>query len=208
MNTERTRTVAIVDDDASVLRGLTRLLTASGHQTRGYASATDLISEIDTVQPACIIADVAMPKTSGLELQRALLSAAEPYPIVFLTGCGDVPTSVEAMKYGAVDFLEKPVERDVLLDAVARALARKDASCAEADGREQVLGRLRSLTPRERDVFDRVVLGLLNKQIAGELGITEKTVKVHRARVMHKMAVRSLAELARIAERLQLPEPR
>ncbi len=194
--------VAVVDDDPAVLDGVGRLLRLHGFDTRGYSSAPSLLADLEELCPDCIIADLSMPELTGLELQRELTKFNRDYPLVFITGRGDIRSSVQAMRGGAVDFLPKPFEQDELLDAVRRALERSRVS-RELD---RTVGsfreRLSSLTQREREVFDHVVEGRLNKQIAAELGITEKTVKVHRARVMRKMAVRSVAQLARIAERI------
>jgi RNA polymerase sigma factor (sigma-70 family) len=146
-----------------------------------------------------------MPELSGLDLQRELEDIPEYYPIVFITGHGDVRSSVEAMRGGAVDFLTKPFENKELLEAIHRAAVKGRAARETTRQLRSIQDRLDSLTPREREVFNRVVSGLMNKQIAGEMAITEKTVKVHRARVMRKMAVRSVAELARIAEKIGMP---
>jgi RNA polymerase sigma factor (sigma-70 family) len=199
--------IAVVDDDPAVLKSVARLLKLNGYATRTYSSAEILLAELQTVRPNCIVADLSMPGKSGLELQREIAETGAAYPIIFITGRGDIRSSVEAMRGGAVDFLPKPFERAELLDAVRRALA-KDREARESDrALETITERLSSLTPREREVFERVVEGLMNKQVAAMLGITEKTVKVHRARVMSKMAVRSVAELARIAERLGIRAP-
>jgi FixJ family two-component response regulator len=195
----------VVDDDPSVLRALTRLFAAADLQARAFPSPAAFLQAHDPATPGCLVLDVALPGLDGLELQQALTVSDCARPIVFITGRGDVPTSVRAMKGGAVDFLTKPVNDTELLAAVHRAiemdrLAR--AARAELDALKQ---RLASLTPRERDVLVHVVAGRLNKQIAADLGTVEKTIKVHRARIMAKMAVRSVADLVRIAERLGLP---
>lgn len=190
--------VAVVDDDPGVLRSLDRLLTMQGFETRTYLSAKALLEEIDDVCPSFIIADLAMPELTGLDLQEKLEEFSHDYPMVFITGRGDIRSSVRAMRGGAVDFLSKPFECGELLDAIERALEKS----RHARDLQSVRGRLETLTDRERQVFERVVAGELNKQIAANLGITEKTVKVHRGRVMRKMRVRSVARLARMAEQL------
>jgi FixJ family two-component response regulator len=198
-------TVFVVDDDPSVLRALTRLFAAAGLEPCAFPSPAAFLQAHDPAMPGCLVLDVALPGLDGLELQQALAVSDCARPIVFITGRGDIPTSVRAMKSGAVDFLTKPVNDSELLAAVHRAievdrLAR--AARVELDALKQ---RLASLTPREREVLAQVVAGRLNKQIAADLGTVEKTIKVHRARIMEKMAVRSLADLVRIAERLGLP---
>jgi FixJ family two-component response regulator len=195
-------TVFVVDDDASVLRSLQRLLQSAGWTTETYDSAEEFLRLRDPTTPGCVILDVAMPGIDGLELQRRLVEEGMPLPVIFLTGHGDVPTSVEAMRAGATNFLCKPVGEERLLASVAEAVEadrtfRRDNADLVA-GRERLL----TLTPRERQVLDRVVAGRLNKQTADELGTALKTVKVHRARMMHKMNVKSLAQLARLIERM------
>jgi FixJ family two-component response regulator len=199
--------IALVDDDASVLRSLSRVLSVHGFRVTAYASPKKLLDEIGALRPDCVIADLAMPEITGLDLQAALSASEATYPIVFLTGFGDLRTSVRAMRGGAIDFLAKPVEPSELLEAVKRALEMSRASREASDGLRSFRERLASLTQRERDVFNLVVAGQLNKQIAGALGIAEKTVKVHRARVMRKMAVKSVAGLARVAERMGVTPP-
>ena len=195
----------MVDDDPSVLRALTRLLSAAGFQARAFPSPAAFLQAHDPVTPGCLVLDVALPGLDGLELQQALAVSDCARPVVFITGRGDIPTSVRAMKGGAVDFLTKPVNDKNLLAAVRNAieidrLARETQ--VEMDALRQ---RLATLTPREREVLAQVVAGRLNKQIAADLGTVEKTIKVHRARIMAKMAVGSLADLVRIAERLGIP---
>jgi FixJ family two-component response regulator len=199
--------IVVVDDDEPVLRSLVRLLGVHGFRAKGYSSPQCLLDEIESVAPDCVIADLSMPGFSGLDLQRALEGLSLHYPIVFITGYGDIRSSVRAMRAGAVDFLPKPIEQNEFLDAVRRALARGRAARKQAEELADLRTRLCALTRRERDVFDLVVNGRLNKQIAAELGIAEKTVKVHRARVMRKMSVKSVAGLARIAERIGLKAP-
>ena len=195
-------TVAVVDDEPAVRKGIARLLEASGYRTECFASALAFLDRAAALEPRCVIADVAMPDMTGLELQRALIDRKAAYPLIFVTGHGDLRAGVSAMRDGAVDFLAKPFEPGELLAAVQRAIDRDRDRRNVVRGLEQIETLVASLTPREREVFERVVAGMLNKQIAGQLRITEKTVKAHRARVMRKMRVRSVAELARMAEKL------
>jgi len=194
-------TVFIVDDDPAVLGGLGRLLAAAGYPTRAFTSPQEFLSKHDPGLPGCAVFDLAMPEVDGLELQRLLFASGVERPIIFLTGRGDISTSVRAMKAGAVDFLTKPVSSEALLEAVARArdLDRK----ARQHRREtaSIEARLARLTAREREVFMHVVAGRLNKQIAGDLGTVEKTIKVHRGRMMSKLGVRTVQDLVRLAER-------
>jgi FixJ family two-component response regulator len=194
-------TVFVVDDDASVRKALLRLLQAHGRAARGFASADEFLGAHLDDAPGCLILDVSMPGTDGLGLQRRLVEAGRDIPIVFLTGQGTVPGSVQAMKAGAVDFLTKPVGQDALLRAVDAALEKDGARRREAAERAAIRARLATLTPREREVMAHVVLGKMNKQIAALLGTAEKTIKVHRARVMQKLGVRSVADLVRLAGR-------
>ncbi|MBM2805647.1 MAG: DNA-binding response regulator [Deltaproteobacteria bacterium] len=196
--------VFLVDDDASVRRALTRLIKSAGHQqVQGFASAQAFLdAKPQWVGPACLVLDIRMPGVSGLDLQSELLASNSILPIIFITGHGDIPMSVKAMKAGAVDFLPKPVGEKTLLPAIEQALARASRQRAEAAELQDIRRRLDSLTPREREVMGLVVTGMLNKRVAYELGTVEKTIKVHRARVMEKMEVGSLAELVRLAERL------
>ena len=192
----------MVDDDPSVLRALTRLISAAGLEARAFPTPAAFLQAHDPATPGCLLLDLALPGLDGLELQEALAVSDCARPIVFITGRGDVPTSVRAMKGGAVDFLTKPVNDRDLLAAVRHAI-EIDRVAREAQAEMGALKqRLASLTPREREVLAQVVAGRLNKQIAADLGTVEKTIKVHRARLMEKMAVRSLADLVRIAERL------
>jgi FixJ family two-component response regulator len=195
----------VVDDDPGVLRALTRLLSAAGLETRAFPSAAAFLDAHDPATLGCLVLDVALPGLDGLQLQRALASSECARPIVFITGRGDIPTSVRAMKGGAVDFLTKPVDDKDLLAAVRNAI-EIDRQAREAEVEmNTVRQRLASLTAREREVLVHVVAGRLNKQIAADLGIVEKTIKVHRSRIMTKMAVGSLADLVRVAERLGIP---
>lgn len=200
---DQSSVVLLVDDDESVRRGLTRLLKASGYQVQSFASAREFLdAKPQADAPACLVLDIRMPGLSGLDLQSELQAANAILPIIFITGHGDIPMSVKAMKAGAVDFLPKPVREETLLPAIEQALARASREQTEVAEVEDIRRRLYTLTPRERQVLERVVTGMLNKQIAYDLGTVEKTIKVHRARVMTKMEVDSLAELVRLAERL------
>ncbi len=195
-------TVFLVDDDASVRRALARLIKAAGYPLQTFTSAREFLdSNLHKDGPACLILDVRMPGLSGLDLQRELQVADATLPIIFITGYGDIPMSVKAMKDGAVDFLPKPVRDAELLRAIEQALARAVRERAYREELEDIQSRLEKLTAREREVMSLVVRGFLNKQIAVELGTVEKTIKVHRARVMQKMDVDSVAELVRIVER-------
>lgn len=196
-------TVFLVDDDASVRRALTRLIKSAGYDVRAFASAREFLEcwSATNKGPACLVLDVRMPGLNGLDLQHKLQAADTPLPIIFITGHGNVPMSVKAMKQGAVDFLPKPVKDEELLESIEQALARAQREQGERQELEDIQRRLETLTPREREVMALVVTGLLNKQIAFAIGTVIKTVKVHRARVMEKMEVQSLAELVRIAER-------
>jgi len=195
-------TVFLVDDDAGVLKALSRVLRSRGYEVRPYASPQAFLADHDPAAPGCAVFDVAMPGLDGLALQHALTADGAQRPVIFITGKGDVPTSVRAMKAGAVDFLTKPVEREALLSAIENALARDAANRLARERVDTLRSRLKTLTIRERDVFTRVVAGKLNKQIATELGTSERTVKAHRAHVMAKMQVNSLAELIHLAEQI------
>lgn len=196
-------TVFLVDDDPSVRKALTRLIKSAGYQVQSFALAREFLdSSPHPAGPACLVLDVRMPGLTGLDLQGELEKMNSILPIVFITGHGDIPMSVKAMKAGAVDFLPKPVQDADLLRAIEQALARSAREGVERAEQEEIQRRLATLTPREREVLEHVVSGQLNKQIAFDLGAVEKTIKVHRARVMQKMQVQSLAELVRIAERV------
>ena len=204
-------TIFVVDDDAAVRRGSRRLLTAAGFNVETFESADDFLRRHDPAASGCLILDVAMPGLNGLELQQALHARHSFLPIIFLTGHADVPMSVQAMKDGALDLLVKPVDESDLLAAIERALARERELRESNEQTADVEERIATLTPREREVLAHVVEGRLNKQIAGDLGTVEKTIKVHRARMMEKMKVRSVAELVRLMERAgirpDLPTP-
>ena len=198
------RTVFLVDDDPSVRRALTRLIKSTGYDVQAFASARDFLEcrRATDNGVACLILDVRMPGLTGLDLQHELQAANTLLPIIFVTGHGDIPMGVKAIKDGAVDFLSKPVKDGVLLKAIDQALARAEIEKGERQQVENLQKRFNTLTPREREVMSLVVRGLLNKQIAFQLGTVEKTVKVHRARVMEKMKAQSLAELVRVAQRV------
>jgi FixJ family two-component response regulator len=194
-------TVFLVDDDRGVLKALTRMLETKGYQVRAFSSARQFLSEHDASVPGCAIFDVSMPDLDGLELQEALAASGVERSVIFITGVGDIPISVRAMKAGAVDFLTKPVRSRTLLAAIALA-SEKEAKVRERRSELALANdRIATLTPREKEVLTHVIAGLLNKQIAARLGIVEKTVKLHRGRMMEKMRVRTVADLVRLAER-------
>lgn len=191
--------IHIVEDDESMRTALLELLRFAGYETLGYESTGDFLLHPPQDRPGCLLLDVRLPGPSGLELQAALQRQGVSLPVIFLTGHADVASSVRAMKAGAVDFLEKPVERAALLEAIERALARDATMRAAQESARSNDARLAVLTPRERQVFDRIVGGKLNKQIADELGISLRTVKAHRAQLMEKLGVGTAAELGRLA---------
>jgi FixJ family two-component response regulator len=203
MNTCNTEpTVFLVDDDASIVTALSRGLTAEGFTVRSWTDALSFLKEHDPDAPGCLITDVSMPSLNGLELQIELSNSGCPRPIVFITGKGDIPMSVQAMRAGAVTFLSKPVSL-ADLSAAAREAIAKDAAIRESYKRRASIDmRLSALTPREREVLQHVINGKMNKQIAASLGAAEKTVKVHRGRLMRKMHVRSVAELVMVTAQL------
>jgi len=199
-------TVFLVDDDASVRRALARLIKSAGHQVQAFASAQEFLGTPAGVEATgCLVLDVRMPGLTGMDLQRELQSKNHNLPIVFITGHGDIPMSVKAMKAGAVDFLPKPVKDTDLLRAIEQALARAAHARAARKELEDIQRRVEKLTSREREVMGFVAKGMANKMIAFELGTVEKTIKVHRARIMRKMQVQSLADLVRAVEKLRLP---
>jgi two-component system response regulator FixJ len=193
--TNETAKVYVVDDDESVRNGLARLLRATGYAVETYASAEEYLSQAGENELGAIILDLSMPEVDGIELQRRLLERGDGKPIIFLSGHADVPTSVKAMKRGAEDFLTKPVDEEALLNALRHAISRQRRELAERREEHAVSKLLASLTPREHQILRHVIAGARNKQIAHHLEIAEKTVKVHRARVMDKMRVQSVAEL-------------
>jgi FixJ family two-component response regulator len=195
--------VYLIDDDQRVLSALRRLLSAEGYAVRTYSDAETFLAEHDPATPGCAIVDLGLPGLDGFEIQKALSSEAGDRPVVFLTGTGDIPASVKAMKAGAVDFLVKPVDATTLLAAVQQA-ERTDAEIrGRWTERHSFEERVSRLTPRELQVMDAVVAGRLNKQIAGDLGTVEKTIKVHRSRMMAKMGVRTLADLVRMVQQFR-----
>jgi two-component system response regulator FixJ len=191
-------TVFIVDDDASFLRGISRLLRAAGHTVQAYSSAEEFLQQISPAMPGCVVADLQMPGLNGLQLQEALRQADNPLPIVFLTGQGDIPASVRAMRGGAEDFLTKHAPKEDVLAAVGRALERDAAERRRREHLRNLRDRFAALSARETEVLAQVVRGKLNKQIAADLGIHERTVKLHRTSITSKLRVRSVAELTRL----------
>jgi len=200
--------VFVVDDDASMRESLKNLIRSVGLRVETLSSAQEFLRTKRGDEPGCLILDVRMPGLSGLDLQKRMAEAGVDLPIIFLTGHGDIPMSVSAMKAGAVEFLTKPVREQDLLDAVQEALERDSAVRNQRTKLDDLRERFDSLTPKERDVMGKVVAGLLNKQIAGELGMSETTVKIHRHQVMEKMKAASVAELVRMADRLRVYPPK
>jgi FixJ family two-component response regulator len=200
--------VIIIDDDPSFRRSTERLIRSAGFNVQAFGAATEFLSGRRPDAPACLVLDVRLPTLSGLDLQRELARAGVEIPIIFITGHGDIPMSVQAMKAGAIEFLTKPFREQDLLDAIQQAIKR-DRTARELQRQlADMRGRYESLTPREREVMAGVVSGMLNKQIAGELGATEKTIKFHRGHIMHKMRAQSLAELVRMGAHLGVPGQR
>lgn len=191
-------TVFIVDDDASYRRAVARLLRASGFAVSAFASATEFLDRPERDEPGCVLLDLQMPGLSGMDVQEALAQAGHTLPVVFLTGHGDIPTSVRAMRRGAEDFLTKAAPKEQLLDAVRRALERGERERAEREQRAVLRARFAVLSPREREVLQHVLQGKLNKQIADDLNINERTVKLHRTAITTKLGVPSVAELAKL----------
>ena len=191
--------VHIVDDDEMIRKGTVRLLGAAGFDTRAYGSARDFLSAVEPDSAGCVILDMRLPDQSGLELQAALTERDVPLPIIFMTGFGEIPDTVRAIQHGAIDFLTKPVDGDVLIAAVARALAKDEASRAVRARQQGLRTRYERLSPREREVFLHLLRGQLNKQVAADLDITERTIKLHRSRILEKLEVNSMAEMARLA---------
>ena len=193
--------IYVVDDEPSVRKSLGRLLRAAGYRVEAFASAREFLQHRAGEEAACLVLDVQMPDLNGLELQEALAETDRLLPIVFVTGHGDIPTSVRAMKAGAADFLSKPLDEKDLLDAIAHALEKVGQESGERAAAREARQLLSTLTPREHEVLLHVLAGELNKQIAAALGASEKTIKVHRGRVMHKLMVKSVADLVRLCEK-------
>lgn len=192
--------VFVVDDNPSVRKSLSRLLEAAGYTVEAFASAREFLTRVPSEGPCCLVLDVRMPGLTGIELQAALVAAGRRMSIVFVTGHIDVRMSVKAMKGGAVDLLTKPIDRQELLAAIERAVTKDEKDLSEEIRIAEIRQRVKTLTVRETQVFALVVTGMLNKQIAFDLGVVEKTIKVHRARVMEKMRAGSMAELVRLAD--------
>src|SRR5204862_6589753 len=193
--------VFAIDDDASVRKGLARLLRSAGHKSEIFESASDFLTRPPHTGPSCVIVDVQMPGINGMDLQETLIQRRRDEQLVFITGHGDIPMCAQAMKAGAVDFLPKPFRADELLQCVERALIRSTEQRRRSTEKNEARHLLALLTPREFEVMQFVITGMLNKQIAGELGTAEKTVKVHRGRMMQKLRVSSVAELVRLTEK-------
>lgn len=206
--TEAAAIVFVVDDDAAMRQSLSNLIRSVGLRVEAFASAQEFLRSKRPDVPGCLVLDVRLPGLSGLDLQKRMAEADIEIPIIFITGHGDIPMTVRAMKAGAVEFLTKPFRDQDLLDAVQQALERDRTARAQREVIDELRARLESLTPREQQVMGLVVAGLLNKQIAGKLGTSETTVKVHRHQVMEKMGADSLAELVRMADRLKIPTPK
>jgi FixJ family two-component response regulator len=200
--------VHVVEDDEDARRATARLLRVAGYTVQSYASSAQFLAQIPIGRPRCLILDVQLPGASGLELQETLTRAADVLPIVFVTGHGDIPMSVRAIKAGAVDFLTKPVPGAVLLAAVGQALARDVEEWAARDHERAVQARYDRLTPREREVFAHLIGGQLNKQVAFDLGTAERTIKAHRHSIMRKLGAESIVDLTRVAAELHIPPAR
>jgi two-component system, LuxR family, response regulator FixJ len=199
MNKQRSR-VFVVDDDRSVRTSLANLLESDDYTVETFASAAEYLSQTPLLGPSCLVLDVQLPGLDGLALQRQLLEGGRTEQIVFITGFGDIPMGIQAMKRGAIDFLPKPFDDGALLSAVRQAFVRSAESWQKREEMAQIRARIATLTRREFEVFRLVIAGLLNKQIAAELGAALRTIKTHRGRVMHKMGVASVAELVRLAQ--------
>jgi FixJ family two-component response regulator len=206
--TEADAIVFVVDDDGAMRQSLKNLIGSVGLRVEAFASAQEFLRSKLMDVPACLVLDVRLPGLSGLDLQKRMADAGIEIPIIFITGHGDIPMTVQAMKAGAVEFLTKPFRDQDLLDAIQQALGRDRMARKQRAEINELHNRLDSLTPREREVMGLVVAGLLNKQIAGELGTSETTIKIHRHQVMEKMGAGSLAELVRMADRLGIPTPK
>ena len=199
--------VFVVDDDVAFCVALSRLIRAAGYRVQTFGAATELLESDHLKDAHCLVLDVHLPDLTGLELQQRIAELQIDLPIVFITGRGDIPMSVRAMKAGALEFLQKPFDDEALIEAIRQGIDRSQSTRSAAEQRAGLQQRYQSLTPRERQVFALVVRGLLNKQIAGELGTAERTVKIHRGQVMRKMAAPSLPDLVRMAEQLSINLP-
>jgi Response regulator len=200
-------TVFVIDDDASVRKSLKRLLDAAHHKTEVFKSASEFLSRSPHPGPSCIIVDVRMPGVTGIDLQKTLIDTGREEQLVFITAHGDIPMCAQAMKAGAVDFLPKPFKPKELLESVERALSRSSEKLLLASERNRAHALLQQLTPREYEVMELVATGLLNKQVGGELGMAEKTVKTHRAHVMQKLGITSVAELMVVLQKAEVTPP-
>lgn len=198
-----TATVFVIDDDAAVRDAIRELLLSVGHQVESFLSAEEFLARRDPQVCGCLVSDVRLPGTSGLELQKRLAAQKDRIPIIFISGYGDVPMAVQVMKGGAVDFLQKPFREQELLECVQMALRRDEAQRELEEQVSSVMNGYRSLTKREREIMKLVVTGQINKQIAAQVGLSEVTVKIHRAQVMHKMGTPSLADLVRAADKIE-----
>jgi FixJ family two-component response regulator len=195
-------TVFIIDDDPSARNGLTNVVQAAGINVESFASAKDFLDSKRLDGPGCIVLDVKMPEVTGPELQEMLIQTDYCMPIIFLSAYGDVPTTANVIKKGAVDFLTKPVDRDVLLEAIRYSITKDAENRLQKEKNLSISKRIKTLTPREYEIMTYVISGLLNKQIAGRLSISEETVKIHRGRVMHKLGIVSITELVRLCEKV------
>ncbi len=198
-----TPVVFVIDDDAAVREVIKELLLSVGHMAESFASAEEFLAKRDPQSSGCLVLDVRLPGTSGLELQKRLVAQKDRIPIIFISGYGDVPMAVQVMKAGAIDFLQKPFREQELLECVQAALRRDQAQRESEEQVSGVLSGYRSLTKREREIMKLVVTGQINKQIAAQVGLSEVTVKIHRAQVMHKMGTPSLADLVRAADKIE-----
>jgi two-component system response regulator FixJ len=199
MSDEELRLVHLVDDDEAIRRSVSFMLKTSGFQVRTYANGLEILKSAAALEPGCILLDIRMPGMDGLEVQAALKERGVSYPVIIMTGHGDVTLAVQAMKAGSVDFIEKPFEKAVLLSAIEHGIDRLKRSAASVGRADEAVVRLRALTPREREVLDGLAKGLPNKTIAYDLGISPRTVEIHRANLMSKLEVKSLSEALRIA---------